>query len=211
MNINPISDQPHIDKIREALWTGGEYGRAALMVGAGFSLNARSESSSHIFYPDWSALMRSMVEEIVALGGDRTALQAMSRSARGALRIAEEYVALHGRANLDAFLQAEIPDNHFQPSELHTKAMDLPWSDVFTTNWDTLLERTVSQPIERRYSVVLEVTDISYRRRPRIVKLHGSFPSNGPFILTEEDFRTYPKEFAPFVNLVQQSMMENVV
>ena len=211
MAISPISDQPHIDKIREALWIGNEYGRASLMVGAGFSLNARSESSSQIFYPDWPALMQSMAEEIVASGGNETVFQTMPLSARGALRIAEEYVALHGRANLDAFLQAKIPDDHFQPSALHTRALELPWSDVFTTNWDTLLERTASQLIERRYNVILEATDIPYRMRPRIVKLHGSFPSNRPFILTEEDFRTYPREFAPFVNLVQQSMMENVV
>ena len=47
--------------------------------------------------------------------------------------------------------------------------------------------------------------------RPRIVKLHGSFPSTRPFVLTEEDFRTYPRRFAPFVNLAQQAVMENAV
>ena len=34
-------------------------------------------------------------------------------------------------------------------------------------------------------------------------------PSNPPFIFTEEDYRTYPRTFAPFVNLVQQVLMEN--
>ncbi len=47
------------------------------------------------------------------------------------------------------------------------------------------------------------------KMKPRIVKLHGSFPSHRPFIITEEDFRTYPQKSAPFVNMVQQSMMEN--
>ena len=45
---------------------------------------------------------------------------------------------------------------------------------------------------------------------PRIVKLHGSLPSDFPLILTEEDYRTYPKRFAPFVNMAQQAMMETV-
>ena len=61
-------------------------------------------------------------------------------------------------------------------------------------------------------------TALSYKLRifptkcaHELLKLHGSFPSNTPFILTEEDFRTYPKRFAPFVNLVQQAMMENAV
>ena len=208
---DPIPDQPHIDKIREALWHGIGHSRAALMVGAGFSLNARSESSSQISFPTWFDLMQGMINEIVVSDRDQLGLKVASRSVSGALRIAEEYVALHGRANLDAFLQARVPDHNFQPGNLHLQALKLPWSDVFTTNWDTLLERTALQLIERRYSVVLEVTDISHRMRPRIIKLHGSFPSNGPFILTEEDFRTYPQKFAPYVNLVQQSMMENIV
>jgi tetratricopeptide (TPR) repeat protein len=51
--------------------------------------------------------------------------------------------------------------------------------------------------------------DIATTRAPRVVKLHGSLPSNRPFILTEEDYRTYPHRFAPFVNLVQQALLEN--
>ena len=154
--------------------------------------------------------MEEMIKQIVASGGKEGTLRVASQSVSGALRIAEEYVALHGRTSLNAFLQMKVPDEHFQPSDLHFRALNLPWSDVFTTNWDTLLEKAASQMISRRYNIVLEATDISHRVRPRIVKLHGSFPSNKPFIVTEEDFRTYPQKFAPFVNLVQQSMMENI-
>ncbi|MBK3745739.1 hypothetical protein G3A39_42030 [Paraburkholderia aspalathi] len=42
-----------------------------------------------------------------------------------------------------------------------------------------------------------------------MVKLHGSMPSHLPLIFTEEDFRTYPDRFAPFVNLAQQALLEN--
>ncbi len=41
------------------------------------------------------------------------------------------------------------------------------------------------------------------------MKLHGSMPSHLPFIFTEEDFRTYPERFSPFVNLAQQTLLEN--
>ena len=34
-------------------------------------------------------------------------------------------------------------------------------------------------------------------------------PSHTPFIFTGEDFRTYPRRFAPFVNLAQQVFLEN--
>ena len=51
--------------------------------------------------------------------------------------------------------------------------------------------------------------DIPGKMKPRIVKLHGSFPAHRPFIITEEDYQSYSHKFAPFVNLVQQSIMEN--
>ena len=39
--------------------------------------------------------------------------------------------------------------------------------------------------------------------------MHGSFPDIRPFIITEEDYRTYPNLFPEFVNTVRQSLIEN--
>jgi hypothetical protein len=89
--------------------------------------------------------------------------------------------------------------------------LDLQWVDVLTTNYDTLLERSAQELVGRRYSVIRTVGDIPLAMRPRITKLHGTFPGHRPFILTEEDFRTYPRDFAAFVNLAQQTFMENVI
>ena len=208
---NYIRAQPHINKIREALWDGIAYGRASLMIGSGFSLNARSEGLPNSTLPTWKQLMIQMIDDLTVPDDDQSELELAAQSTSGALRIAQEFEALHGRANLDAFLLDRVPESQFQPGELHSQALRLPWSDIFTTNWDTLLERAASQLLEYRYHVVLKTTDISRTRRPRIVKLHGTFPSNDPFIITEEDFRTYPQIFAPFVNLVQQSIMENIL
>ena len=52
--------------------------------------------------------------------------------------------------------------------------------------------------------------EIPLATQPRIVKLHGSLPAHFPLIFAEEDYRTYPTKFAPFVNMVQQAMMETV-
>ncbi len=211
MSTNYIQAQPHIDKIREALWDGIAYGRASLMVGSGFSLNARSEGLPHNTLPTWNDLMLQMIDELGIPDDDLVKLKTTTQSTLVALRIAQEYAAFHGRAQLDEFLINKVPDMQFHPGALHSQALALPWSDIFTTNWDTLLERTASQLLDYRYHLVLTTSDIARRRRPRIVKLHGTFPSNDPFIITEEDFRTYPQKFASFVNLVQQSIMENIL
>ena len=82
--------------------------------------------------------------------------------------------------------------------------------DVFTTNWDTLLESARVNVGKRNYSVVKEMGQLPKQAQPRIIKLHGSLPSQLPLIITEGDYRTYPDKFDPFVNTVRQAMLETV-
>ena len=126
------------------------------------------------------------------------------------LNLAQEYETAFGRSDLHGFLRQLIRDEDFKPGDAHSKLLRLPWRDVFTTNWDTLLERARSQVDDRAYSVVRDMDEIPLVKRPRIVKLHGSLPAQFPLIFTEEDYRTYPTRFAPFVNTVQQAMMETM-
>ena len=126
------------------------------------------------------------------------------------LSLAQEYEIAFGRTDLHRFLQQQIRDGDFTPGGVHEQLMRLPWRDVFTTNWDTLLERTGPQVVDRSYNTVVDMDQIPLANRPRIVKLHGSLPAQFPLIFAEEDYRTYPTEFAPFVNTVQQAMMETV-
>ena len=128
----------------------------------------------------------------------------------GLLKIAQEYEAAFGPSDLRFLLQQLVRDDYFNPGETHKRLLSLPWQDIFTTNWDTLLERTRISVSSRPYSVVRSMDSIPLAGRPRIVKLHGSFPDYFPLIFTEEDYRTYPTNFAPFVNTVQQAMMETV-
>ncbi|MDE0529077.1 MAG: SIR2 family protein [Truepera sp.] len=126
------------------------------------------------------------------------------------LRLAQEYETAFGRANLHHFLQQQVRDDDLRPGDIHTRLLKLPWRDVFTTNWDTLLERARDSVIDRPYSVVRNKDEIPLASQRRIIKLHGSLPAHFPLIFTEEDYRTYPTAFAPFVNTVQQAMMETV-
>jgi hypothetical protein len=125
------------------------------------------------------------------------------------LRLAEEVQAAIGRPALENLLRSNIPDLNIEPSGFHVELLELPWVDVFTTNYDTLLERASAKVVTRRYEPVVNKEDIPYAIKPRIVKLHGSFPSERPFIITEEDYRRYPHDYAPFVNTVQQALLEN--
>lgn len=185
--------------------------RPAVMVGAGMSLNSNPLSGASARLPTWDELSRAMFEEIYPLitkGTDDQKRDLEEKYRRSnPLRIASEYEAAFKRGKLNSFLLESIPDENHEPSDIHKLLLSLPWKDVFTTNYDRLLEWT-DLP-ERPYQVVQSVKELAIAESPRIIKLHGSFPANEPFIITEDDYRTYPKCFAPFVNTVLQSLIEN--
>ena len=129
------------------------------------------------------------------------------RPARSPERIASEYEVTFGRAALDDLIRKRIPDSGHEPGLTHERLLRLPWRDVFTTNYDTLLERT--SVTGRSYHPVTKVEELTRATPPRIIKLHGSFRTGTRLIATEEDYRTYPDRFAPFVNTVRQALLEN--
>ena len=98
-----------------------------------------------------------------------------------------------------------------EPSQLHVDLLSLRWSDVLTTNYDTLLERACRSVVSRRYDIVVNPDELERSRQPRIIKLHGSLPIDRPFIVTDEDYRRYPLDFAPFVNTVRQALLEKTL
>ena len=203
MSIDVLPEEKvYLDEISERLFTN----HAAVMVGAGFSKNAIPNSAICKKFSDWNELGNVFYEKLY--GKDA---KLPKKEYLNVLKLAEEVEAAFGRPVLDNILQDCIPDLEYEPSELHKKLLNLPWTDVFTTNYDTLLERATKYNFNKKYTVVLSKEDLVYASKPRIIKLHGSFPASRPFTITEEDYRVYPKINAPFVNTVQQSLLENTL
>ena len=200
-------DQSHINRVRDALHQRSGNG-ASIMVGSGFSKNAERTNLNAKEMPEWQDLVDHFHSALYPQ--ESTPRQGIDhRPAVDNVRIAQEYEAAFGRSALHDALRRLVPDTEYRPGAKHRRLLKLPWRDIYTTNWDTLLERAQAEVTEH-YSTVTSVEEIPMASRPRIVKLHGSFPAQFPLIVTEEDYRTYPTKFAPFVNTVQQSMMETV-
>ena len=192
----PESIKPHLMQIAERLWNG----RAVVMVGAGFSKNASNA------YPSWMQLGDVLYEKA---HGKKP--EPADKAYLSLLKVAEDVEAVIKRPALDDLLMQHIPNDTVDPSTLHETLLTLPWADILTTNYDTLLERAQRKVVNRRYSTVLDLNDLAYAEKPRIIKLHGSFPSHRPFVITEEDYRQYPQTRAPFVNTVRQALLENTL
>ncbi len=207
--MNKESIMPYIEDIAHRLSDPYKYGAVSLMVGAGFSKNADCIDDTKTTPPNWRELAEDMFKSVDPINSLDKMKVAATCSGRNILSLAEKYEVMFDRSSLNSLIEHSISDESFVPGKLHKDLMSFNWNDVFTTNYDTLLERTTSLVYSKNnYKVVYSVKDLPGSVRPRIIKLHGSIGQSSNYIITEEDYRTYPIQFAPFVNTVQQAMIE---
>lgn len=196
-DITQLDDYTKLKKLASALWQqDNSYHGAAIMIGAGFSRSAATTGDMNKKLPLWSDFSKLLTKELSSISSD-------------SLRLAEEYNAYFGKQALHDLIKREINDSAWMPGELHKSLLELPWSEVLTTNWDTLLERAsedIHQPV---YSIVSKQEDLSSARSPRIVKLHGTIDITKDLIFTQEDYRKYPQQYAAFINFSRQVFIEN--
>ena len=205
-----LPDQKYMNHVRDALWSRAE--RASVMIGSGFSKNAEPVRPDAGELPLWHELARAMFDKLYppSVVGSQHSAPTSASDPSIALGLAQEYKDTFGRSSLHLFLQQQVRHEDFNPGGFHKRLLKLPWRDVFTTNWDTLLERTRQSVPERPYSVVHNKDEIPLSPQPRIVKLNGSLDGHYPLVVAEGDYRAYRDHHAPFVNTVQQAMMETV-
>ncbi|MDC6381456.1 SIR2 family protein [Pseudomonas graminis] len=196
-DISSLSDFTALKKLASALWQeNNSYHGAAIMVGAGFSRSAASTGDASKKLPLWNYFSTKLADELHSNSNDP-------------LRLAEEYCAYFGKQALHDLIKKEINDAAWEPGELHKSLLELPWSEILTTNWDTLLERASTEVHQPIYSVVSKQEDLSNARSPRIIKLHGTIDITKDLVFTEEDYRKYPQQHAALVNFSRQVFIEN--
>lgn len=206
----------YIKEIARRLKEPRKYGEATVMIGAGFSKNAKSKGMQEQ-PPDWSELADKMYcqlyplidEDIISKNEEWKRQRIIKTSGKNVTKLADEYIANFDRNKLNHLIEDSISDELFLPGELHKKLLRLHWGDIFTTNYDTLLERTIDLIFrEGNYKIVYSQSDLQGSIRPRIIKLHGSIPQVKPYIICDEDYRIYPIKNSAMVNTVQQAMLE---
>lgn len=196
-NIDP-SIKMLLDKVKRYITAG----KASVMVGCGFSMNAENDGTGQM--REWNALNQDLYRSLYGKEPEEGLLNTLSP-----IRLASQVESSHGVHELDEIIMNALPDKSVYPGTIHKKLMRLHWCDVFTTNYDTLLERSCDES-GAAYTLVTNKETLLYSKSPRIIKLHGSFPDSRPFIMSEEQFRTYPQKYPEFVNTVRQSLIENL-
>lgn len=132
-NLSP-STKMSMDKVKRFL----NAGKASVMVGCGFSLNAEDDGTGQM--RDWNSLNVDLFKSLYS-----RAPLAEEMAGLSPIRLASQVKAVHGEHELNEIIMNALPDKSVFPGSLHKKLMKLPWRDVFTTNYDTLLERSCDE------------------------------------------------------------------
>jgi hypothetical protein len=181
--------------------------RCVLFVGAGLSRGAG--------LPDWGGLLRELAAE---LGLDNGSLP---RDANGQLSLdlcldlAQWYAERFGREQLDQrvhqrFGRTAAAHPNVRPTLAHYLLLSMPFRLFLTTNYDDLLERTLTA---LRHDPEVVYTPESVVRtgqtdRPSVVKLHGDATHRTPIVLTRDDFDRFFRDH-PVITALLQGLLLN--
>ena len=126
---------------------------AAVLVGAGFSRNADTANDSVTeMMPLWGKLTDMFC--------DRLGIAESERKYMSTLAIAQQMAETFGRPCLDNTIKSAMNDEVYVPSDIHRALVSLHWTDIFTTNYDTLLERACVDVTDRKYHIVRNQDDL---------------------------------------------------
>ena len=154
-------------------------GRVIPFVGAGFSKNA--DIPMGLSMPDWDELGKLVANEIPDYEYDNNAIDALSY-----------YEDLYSRAKLVELLMRELHFGEIQPGDTYKAFCDLFTGTICTTNFDSLLEDSMTL-LQRPISVVVteDRLTVGSNNESKIVKLHGDFNHPDKMVITEHDYDVY--------------------
>lgn len=163
---------------------------AAVFIGAGVSIGAG--------YPSWKELLQEIGIELGVDPGDIHDLAALAQwSVRKTA----------GRTRVNNVIRAAIAPEKPIPAPLTTIAR-LPIRNIWTTNYDRLIERAFSE-IGRPLDAISAVPDLALKPRPgavRLFKMHGSIDRLDDIVIATDDYELYRLNRGQFLPMLQAHM-----
>ena len=150
---------------------------AALFIGSGLSRSAG--------YTDWKGMLKEAAEDI---GLD-------VEKENDLISLAQYYVNSKKRVKINKAI-SEYFSQPFEPTETHRILSSLPITSYWTTNYDTLLERTFEE-MQLSYSVL--TNDRSFHKFINgsdivVHKLHGDVNTPNEAVITKHDYEQFVLE-----------------
>ncbi|WP_295863816.1 SIR2 family protein [uncultured Neisseria sp.] len=178
----------------DSIITAQENDNLTVFIGAGFS---KFSETATIKFPSWGKLM-------IALKND------LNTQETDFLKIAQLYYLEFGEYKLYQKLREFVP-LHAEPSDFHLQVFQLLKPKyVITTNWDNLLEKTVSNN-GLFYDVMKTEADLIKSNLPKkLIKVHGSFDTHN-IVFKEDDYLNYSINNPIFDNFLKHILSTTTV
>ncbi|MDX0802756.1 SIR2 family protein [Sinorhizobium medicae] len=162
-------------------------GTGAIFVGAGVSMAAG--------YPSWSKLLTEIGEEI---GVNSRDIQDLAALAQWHIRETGNATGVHN------VIKREIGQDRPLPETVRTLAR-LPVRNIWTTNYDRLIERAFAE-ITRPLDPVAGAKDLALKVTPgatRLYKMHGSVDRLDDIVISTDDYELFRTKRGAFLPLLQ--------
>jgi SIR2-like domain len=178
-------NKEHFKTIRKAI----ENNKLAVFVGSAVSFDSK--------LPSWGELIESMTKSLELSGNNDY------------LKIAEHYYLEYGRNTYYNKINDFFPSGS-QPNDLHDLILSLKPQHIVTTNWDNLLEKSISKKGELYFTVTTDHELASSPSSKLLVKMHGDL-SHRNIVFKESDYLSYSDNFPLIENFVKSLFSTHVV
>lgn len=169
-------------------------GKASLFIGSGLSRKAN--------YVGWKEILRECAQEI-NLNVDK--------EEKNLITLAEYYVKSKQRTKITSTIRDFFDDKNGFPTRTHNSIATLPIKNIWTTNYDRLLERTYDG-YHIPYTVLTD--DLSYQNiKPcahvKIHKIHGDVLMPDKCIITRGEYEEFEKTHDIVLSELKGEMCSN--
>lgn len=182
-----MGDKNYIREIAENL----NGNRVSLLVGAGFSKNAKNKNGGKNQMKDWGELIQDLKDELPS-NTIRELENANFSNSEKYLALADTFEINKKREVLLEKLELSVADGNHHPGELHYKLFDFSWENIITTNYDTLLERADKRNLY--YKVVKNEDLHNTEKKHFLIKMHGSIDDRDSCVITKSDYSNYDEK-----------------
>lgn len=127
------------------------------------------------------------------------------------LRIPQYYYNARGKKEYTELMRSIFRyGENLEPNEIDRRIIDFDTPVIITTNYDNLIEKAAEEK-NIQMQVVSKDVDIPYCSDERIIiKMHGDFENNN-FVLKEDDYLNYSKNFRLIETYIKSLLASRVI
>ncbi|MBK0402780.1 SIR2 family protein [Adhaeribacter sp. BT258] len=166
----------------------------AIFIGAGIS---KSSETKFFKLPSWNDLIVDLKKELSL--NDETDY----------LKIAQLYYLAFDEYTYYKKLKTYFPD-YIKPSEIHKLIFEVNPHVIITTNWDTILEKTIEENAFIFDVICSDVDLVKSSLQNKLLKIHGDF-RNHNIVFKEDDYINYKYNFPLIENYVKSILSTHTV